>query len=299
LGDKEIAKRLYPAISWCAEYCRRQTSPEGVIQSDTDELEGRFPTDGYANLSTSALCYGGLLAAAKLARSLGKEEDAACFEARANKLSIAIENYFGAELHGYRTYRYSKGFDTLRAWICLPLCVGLTERATGTLEAMLSPYLLTEEGMLTCEMGEENQSATIWDRSTLYGMKCAFLAGASECMTAPLLAYCQKRLLGDRVPYAVEAYPEGGRRHLSGESALFVRLVSEGLFGIAPESLDSFSFVANLPGEFDHLYLYNIRICASCFTIKIEKDSYRVWENDEEIAAGKTNGKRVTIRKRT
>lgn len=299
LGDREVAERLYSAICWCAEYCHRMKTPEGVIRSDTDELEGRFPTDGYANLSTSCLCYGGLVAAAKLARSLGKPEDAECFAERARELSLAIETYFGAELHGYRTYRYSAGFDTLRAWICLPLCMELNTRAEGTLNAMLSPYLWTEEGMLTCERSEENQSSTIWDRSTLYGMKCAFLAGAGERMTDPLLAYCHKRLLCDRVPYAVEAYPEGGKRHLSGESALFVRVVSEGLLGIAPESLDSFSFVATLPMEFDHLYLYKIRICASCFDIKIEKDTYRVFENGKEIAAGKTNGKRVIIRTKT
>ncbi len=298
LGNEDIAKRLYPAILWCAEYCRRKTTKEGVISSDTDELEGRFPTDGYANLSTSGLCYGGLLAAAKLARSLGKTEDADCFASRAVQLAAAIENYFGAELHGYKTYRYSKGFDTLRAWICLPLCMGLNVRAEGTLDAMLSPYLWTEEGMLTCEHGEENRSATIWDRSTLYGMKCAFMAGAGERMTAPLLAYCHKRLLCDRVPYAVEAYPEGGKRHLSGESALFARVVSEGLFGILPESLNSFSFVPSLPPEFDHLYLYKIRICGSSFDIKIEKDTYRVFENEKEIATGKTDGKRVTIRKK-
>ena len=59
LGDKEVAAELYGAIKWCAEYCERKKSPEGVIISDSDELEGRFPTDGYANLSTSSLCYGG------------------------------------------------------------------------------------------------------------------------------------------------------------------------------------------------------------------------------------------------
>ena len=125
LGNKEIAKELYPAIQWCAEYCERKKSPEGVICSDSDELEGRFPTDGYANLSTSSLCYGGLKLAAKLARSLGDENNEKIYLERASSLEKAIESYFGAELHGFKTYRYSKGFDTLRAWICLPLCMGI------------------------------------------------------------------------------------------------------------------------------------------------------------------------------
>jgi len=292
-----MAEKLYPAIKWCAEYCERRKLPEGVIGSDTDELEGRFPTDGKANLSTSSLCYGGLLFAAKLAQSLEDHETAELYRSRATDLKSAIEAYFGAELQGYQTYRYSKGYDTLRAWICLPLCMGITERAEGTLDAMLSPYLWTEEGMLTCERSEENSSDTIWDRSTLYGMKCAFLAGADDRMIAPLLSYCHKRLLCDRVPYAVEAYPEGGKRHLSGESALFVRVVTEGLFGIQPEGLDSFSFVAKLPMAFPHLYLYHLKICGGCYDVRIERDAWQVSCDGREIAAGKTNGQRVIVRK--
>ena len=76
LGDRAVAEELYPAIKWCAEYCERQKTEEGVISSHTDELEGRFPTDNRANLSTSGLCYGGLRLAAKLAASLGDDSSA-------------------------------------------------------------------------------------------------------------------------------------------------------------------------------------------------------------------------------
>lgn len=295
LGDKGVAKELYPAIKWCAEYCERQKTPEGVIRSDSDELEGRFPTDGYANLSTSSLCCGGLKFAAKLARSLGDEETARLYETRANELEAAIDSYFGATLHGFETYRYSRGFDTLRAWICLPLCMGISNRAKDTLDAMLSPYLWTEEGMLTCEKGEENTSDTIWDRSTLYGIKCAFLAGAGDRITQPLLKYCHKRLVCDRVPYAVEAYPEGGKRHLSGESALFVRAVTEGMFGIMPESLCSFSFVPYVPKEMEGISLSKIHICGSCYDITVNRQTYTVYRDGKEILTGKTENKRVTV----
>ena len=57
-GRREIAEELFPAIQWCLEYCRRQLTPDGVVASDSDELEGRFPA-GKTNLSTSALTYGG------------------------------------------------------------------------------------------------------------------------------------------------------------------------------------------------------------------------------------------------
>ena len=296
LGDEKVAKELWGEIKWCAEYCERMKTPEGVIRSDADELEGRFPTDGYANLSTSSLCYGGLINAAKLARSLGEIDTAEIFEQRATELEKAIEDYFGATLHGFKTYRYSKGFDTLRAWICLPLCFGIDKRAKGTLAAMLSSYLWTEEGMLTCERSSENTSDTIWDRSTLYGMKCAFLLGEHKKMMKPLLDYCHKRLVCDRVPYAVEAYPEGDKRHLSGESALFVRVITEGLFGIQPESLNSFSFVANIPDEMQEISLEKIFISGSCFDITIDRNRCSVYENGDIIASVSTDGKRVLIK---
>lgn len=297
LGNKEVAKELYPAIKWCAEYCERQKTKDGVISSNTDELEGRFPTDGIANLSTSALCYGGLISLEKLAISLGDNDFAEICKMRAKCLEEAIEKTFGATLHGFETYRYSKGFDTLRAWICLPLCVGITKRQQGTLDALLSSYLLTEEGFLTCEITEENNSRTIWDRSTLYGMKCAFMNGAADQMIPTLFRYCRKRLLCDRVPYPVEAYPEGGKRHLSGESALFVRMITEGLFGILPEGLDSFSFCPSLPAQFPHLTLRALYICGACFDIDIQKESWEVRCNGKVIEKGATDGKRIVIRK--
>lgn len=295
LGDQTVAEKLYDAIRWCAEYCERQKSPEGIIRSDTDELEKRIPTDGYANLSTSSLCYGGLLHAAKLARALEDHKTADCYLARAAELEKSIESYFGAELHGFETYRYSKGFDTLRAWICLPLCMGIRTREQGTLAAMLSPYLWTEEGMLTCEHSSENTTDTIWDRSTLYGMKCAFAMGAGDIMLPHLLRYCKKRLLCDRVPYAVEAYPEGNKRHLAGESALFVRLVTEGLFGISPESFTAFSFLPNLPKDLDHMKLSDIRICGTKFTIEIDRKKWTVTTEGQVLAQGVPNGQRVMI----
>jgi len=295
LGDRKVARELYGPIRWCAEYCRRRTTPEGVIGSDTDELERRIPTDGYANLSTSCLCYGGLLAAAKLADALEDPDTAAQYRHRAAHLKNAIEAYFGAELHGYRTYRYSRGFDTLRAWICLPLCVGMTDRLEGTVDAMLSQYLWTEEGMLSCEISEDNRDRTIWDRSTLYGFKAAFLAGQGDRVMEPLLRYCRKRLLCDRVPYAVEAYPEGDKRQLAAESALLVRVVTEGILGIQPESLHSFSFVPRLPTAIPHLYLSDLHIAGHNWHIRVERDCWTVLRDGALCAEGETNGLRTRI----
>ena len=297
LGDRQVAQQLYKPIGWCAEYCHRQLTMEGIIRSDTDELEKRIPTDGYANLSTSCLCYGGLLTAAKLADALDDHETAALYRLRAGNLGKAIETYFGATLHGMQTYRYSRGFDTLRSWICLPLCVGIENRSTATVDAMLSPYLWTEEGMLSCEISDDNRDRTIWDRSTLYGFKAAFLAGQGDRIMPLLRRYCRKRLLCDRVPYAVEAYPEGDKRHLSAESALFVRVFTEGLLAIQPESLDRFSFVPRLPEEMLHIDLSYLQIAGGCWRLRVERDHWTAWQADRMVAQGKTDGTRVVLQR--
>ena len=51
-GDKEEARELWPLIEWCLEYCKRKLTPDGVVASNSDELENRFPA-GDANVCTS------------------------------------------------------------------------------------------------------------------------------------------------------------------------------------------------------------------------------------------------------
>ena len=52
-GNKQEAIDLWPLLEWCLEYCRRNLNEDGVVTSDSDELENRFPS-GDANLTTSS-----------------------------------------------------------------------------------------------------------------------------------------------------------------------------------------------------------------------------------------------------
>ena len=70
-GDKAEAEKLWPLIEWCLEYCRRNLNKSGVVASDADELENRFPA-GKANLCTSSLYYDALISAGYLGKDLGK-----------------------------------------------------------------------------------------------------------------------------------------------------------------------------------------------------------------------------------
>lgn len=267
-GDRAEAEELWPLIEWSLEYCRRRLTSTGVVASDTDELEGRFPA-GDANLCTSTLYYDALLSAVHLGRELRlKTAQTKRYAREAQALATAIERHFGAEVGGYHTYRYYAGNTTLRSWICMPLIAGLTERRTGTVSALLGPELLTDDGLLT-----EQGSTTFWDRSTLYALRGIYNAGESDQATDLLHRYSQRRLLGDHVPYPIEAWPEGSQRHLSAESGLYCRAVTEGLFGIRPTGLKSFDLTPSIPTTWDRMALRQVQAFGDDFDIVIQRIS--------------------------
>ena len=262
-GNVEKAKVLWPAIQWCLEYTERKITHDGVVASDTDEMEGRIPT-GTANLSTSCLAYGAFTNAAYLARALNEP---ACitdkYTAIAAGLRIAIDKYFGADIEGYHTYRYYDGHTTFRHWICLPLVMGINQRKEGTIKALFEK-LWTPDGLLV-----EKDLETFWDRATLYALRGIFKGGETELALNKLTDYSKQRLLGEHVPYPVEAYPEGNQAHLSAESALYGRIYVEGLFGIQPTGFDHFTCIPRLPKDWNEMSLGNICAFNSKFTILV------------------------------
>lgn len=271
-ANKKEAEDLSPLIHWCLEYCKRNLNKEGVVKSDSDELENRFPS-GDANLCTSSLYYDALISTSYLAQELGKTAESKIYKKEAKKLYKAIDSYFGAKVEGFDTYQYYKGNNILRSWICIPLAVDIYKRKQGTIEALLSPRLWTENGLLT-QAGTD----TFWDRSTLYALRGIFAAGAREEGIKYLKYYSQQRLLGEHVPYPIEAWPEGNQRHLSAESGLFCRIVTEGIFGIRPTGFKTFDITPQLPDEWEEMELRNIQAFASePFDIKIKrKDGQKI-----------------------
>src|SRR5215212_2233709 len=86
-----------------------------------------------------------------------------------------------------------------------------------------------------------------------------------------LTAYTRRRLLGEHVPYAVEAYPEGGQAHLSAESALYCRIFLEGLFGIRPVALDAFELTPHLPAAWDRMALRYVHAFGRVFDVEVSR----------------------------
>lgn len=298
LGDKKTAEELWPLITWCLEYCKRKLNEGGVVASDTDELENRFES-GDANLCTSSLYYDALISSAYLADELDKGSDLVRdYKERAKVLRGNIEKYFGANVEGFNTYAYYEGNDILRSWICIPLTVGINERVEGTIEALFSPRLWTENGLLT-QAGSE----TFWDRSTLYALRGVYAAGETEKATDYLHRYSVTRLLGEHVPYAIEAWPEGNQRHLSAESGLYGRIITEGMFGIRPTGFKSFNLTPRLPENWDKMALRKVKTCAADFDIEVErikdgKIKVLVFENGNKKTYTIKEGETINIKLR-
>lgn len=265
-GNKEWGRELLPLIDWSLEYCKRKMLPEGVVSSDSDELEGRFPS-GKANLCTNTLYYDALLSAACLWREIDPaSEKIALYEKQAKELRDAMKRYFEGNVGGYETYKYYEGNDILRSWICMPLVMGINDRAEATTEALFSSKLWFGNGMLTA-----SNTKTYWDRSALYAFRGIFAAGYQDKALGKLLDYSRERLLGHHVPYAVEAYPEANQSHLSAESGLYCRIFTEGLFGIRPTGFRSFTAIPRLPKDWNAASLANIKAFGSTFNMELKR----------------------------
>ena len=240
--------------------------------------------------------YDALISAARLAQELGiPSAQSTIYSSQAKALDEAIETHFGRNISGFETYQYYEGNSTLRAWICTPLTVGLFKRSKGTINALFSDKLWTADGLAS-----ESGSTTFWDRATLYALRGVFAAGETKRAMDFLLMYSKRRLLGEHVPYPVEAYPEGNQRHLSAESALYCRIITEGLMGIRPAGFNTFSFSPKLPENWNSMALRNIKAFNHTFDIEVKREKNGLHVNvfhgaESFLDMQKANGETFTV----
>lgn len=272
MGNKANAVTLWPLIEWGLAYCDKMKNSEGVIASTSDELEGRFES-GTANLATSSLYYGALNYAIKLAKAMGKPQKLINdLSAKKIVLEGAIEKYFGANMLGLNTYKYYKENTTLRSWICLPLVMGINNRKAQTLEALFAK-LWTANGVITELTDNPERNNIFWDRATIYSFTGAFKAGAADSALNKLQSFSTTRLTGFHAPYVIEAWPEGNMAQLSGESALYCRIFTEGILGLEPVSFNAFSLQPNLPKTWTNYCVKNINAYNTVFDVVMIKNN--------------------------
>ena len=295
LADTIKAKRLWPLISWCATYTLRRKNDRGVIVSETDGEEGRFPT-GNANLYVNALTYGGLVTTARLASVLGYEKEKLQYLKEAQLLRNNLDKFFSAKILGYNIYKYYEEAQALSGWMGLPLAMGLTDKANEIQKALFSSYMWRNDIILSVS----DNTTKYFERPMLNSFRGLFFCGWQIDTTLKYFrAYSRLRLLGPHVPYIVEAYPEGNGRQLAGDNALYCRIITEGLFGIEPVSFNQFTIAPRLPQSWNEMSLNHIRAFNGDFNIlaKREKGKLRVtvtnhgslvkqllWNGDEPIS---------------
>ena len=78
------------------------------------------------------------------------------------------------------------------------------------------------------------------------------------------------------MPYPVEAWPEGNQRHLSAESALYCRVYTEGLFGMRPTGLRSFTATPRLPKAWPSMRLKAIHAFGGMFDVMVAREAGQV-----------------------
>jgi len=242
--DGVIGKEL----EWAYKYIKTKINSDNVVVSDTDELENRISSG--VNLNTSSLTYGGLKYYSELLKMEGKTSTSNEAQELAEKIKQGIETYFGANIDTYKTYCYHKGCNVVRAWNCLPIYMGIFERKSDTLKS-ISDRLWKEGSALSTE-GEK----VMWDRSAAYFVSALFRAGYVEEAYEKLLEMSETRLLKERVPYLVEAYPENNMRHLSAESSLYCRIIVDGLIHI--DFKDGLRITPHVPSAIKEFSMKNI-----------------------------------------
>ena len=291
LGDRKAAEELWPLIQFSAKSVEKHKTADGIIASRTDEMEGRYPT-GKANLSTSALAYGGYCHAARLAHSLGKMATAKEFEKRADALRKAIEIYFGADVEGFKTYRYFKGNTTLRGWILLPLAMDITERQQSTVDALVSDKLWPNR-LKGGDILAESTRDTEWARETYYALRVLFKAGRTEEALKLTQCVVKAQVFGNEGPY-----PDEDAIDMLCPGSLYPRVFTEGMFGIVPTGLDSFECKPWLPKAWPKMALRDMRAFGHAWDMVVERDGEQqkitVSNSDETVIftdvgpAGKT-----------
>ena len=262
-GDRAAAEEMWPLIEFAAASVLKHITADGVVASETDEMEGRYPT-GQANLSTSSLAYGGYRLAARLALAL-RRPVADDYDRRAAALRKAIESCFGEEIEGFKTYRYYKENTTLRGWILLPLAMGIDERRDGTVAALLSDKLWPNrhEG---ADILAESTRPTEWGRETYYALRVLFKAGRTEDALELTRRVVKAQIFGSRGPY-----PDEDAIDMLCPGSLYPRVFTEGMFGIVPTGLDSFECTPWLPKAWPRMALRDLRAFGQAWDLVVER----------------------------
>jgi hypothetical protein len=102
-------------------------------------------------------------------------------------------------------------------------------------------------------------------------MRGIMATAAADRGLEKLRAFSRQRLLGDHIPYVIEAFPEYNQSHLSAESGLYCRIFTEGVFGIRPTGLNSFDCTPRLPEKWTNIALRRVHAFGTVWNLEVSR----------------------------
>ena len=191
-------------------------------------------------------------------------------------LRKAIESYFGAEVEGFKTYRYFKENTTLRGWILLPLAMDITERQQSTVDALISDKLWPNR-LQGGDILAESTRETEWARETYYALRVLFKAGRTEEALKLTQCVVKAQVFGNEGPY-----PDEDAIDMLCPGSLYPRVFTEGMFGIVPTGLDSFECTPWLPKAWPKMALRDMRAFGHAWDMVVERVGDQQQDNDQQ-----------------
>ncbi len=256
LNSEEITNEFFPHVEFCCTLMQKKImeSPDRVFTSDSDELEGRFST-GNANLSVNCLAILAFDAASQAAILASKEDLSVTYKEDAMKLRESVHEFFHVE-DSYQ-YSYYIGCADARGWICLTALAGLRNEKKALKYCLRNLWL--SDGVVVTENDD-----VIWDRCTLYALRAAFLKGLVDEGASRLKEFVESRLIhGVSSPYSIEN--NKSLAPLSTESALLMRVITEGLLGMSYVQGNVLKLQIRCPVEWKQYSVRNIPYSGSSF----------------------------------
>ena len=283
LNSAEITREFFEHVEFCCGLMMRkiEASESNIFTSQSDELEGRFTT-GNANLSVNCTAILAFEAASEAALVAGKEHLCDTYREQAVRLRKSVHEFFRVE-DSFR-YAYYEGCEDARGWICLAALAGL-QHGTDALKYSLRELWLSD-GVVVTEKDD-----VIWDRCSLYALRAAFQNGLVNEGAARLGEFIESRVLyGKSSPYCVEN--NRSFAPLSAESALLVRVITEGLLGIQYKSNSVVQMRVVCPDEWKQYSVKHVPFFGSSFDCSVKIVGKQVeatirWRSTETSVVGR------------
>lgn len=290
VDDADLTKSLYFALCFACDILMRRIteSSEHIVHSQSDELEGRFPS-GDANFSVNCIAIMALEATSRVALKMNDSKQEENLLIHARTLRIHVHEHFNT--NDEWKYNYYKGCTVPRGWICLGALAALPSGREALQYALETLWRDDEGGIGVRTSGDCDD---VWDRCTLYAISAAFQNDLEDLALRRLEQYTSRRLLASAsAPYAVENEESGAQ--LSAEGALFLRVVTHGILGLDLFGDRKFTMRIAKPKGWHNVHLENIMISGVPVTVHVTDEIPDVCDGNVRVCVEVECGSFSTI----